>query len=89
MRSEEAPPLCALSFALLRNVWPGPAVHQARQIEASAQSIQRSGITRPGPRAKGESLKRLIHLLCPGHGPNISGVVVVGQSRGRIERNGK
>lgn len=31
-----------------------------------AQSIQRSGITRLGPRAKGESLKRLIHLLCPG-----------------------
>ncbi|KYM89937.1 hypothetical protein ALC53_02249 [Atta colombica] len=54
-----------------------------------AQSIQRSGITRLSPRAKGESLKRLIHLLCPGHGPSIDEVVVVGQSRGHIERNGK
>jgi len=54
-----------------------------------AQSIQRSGITRLGLRAKGESLKRLIHLLCSGHGPSIDDVVVVGQSQGHIERNGK
>lgn len=56
---------------------------------SDVQSIQRSGITSPGPRAKGKSLKRLIHLLWPDHEPNIDGVVVVGQKRRHIERSGK
>jgi len=69
----------SLLFPPLRErAWPEPAVHQARQIGA----IQRSGITKPGTRAKGESLKRLIHLLRPSHEPNIDDVVAVGQSRG-------
>lgn len=55
---------------------------------SDVQSIQRSGITSLGPRAKGKSFKRLIHLLWSDHGPNI-GVVVVGQSRRHIERSGK
>ncbi|EFN72541.1 hypothetical protein EAG_01956 [Camponotus floridanus] len=55
---------------------------------SDVQSIQQSRITSLGSRAKGKSLKRLIHLLWSDHGPNI-GVVVVGQSRRHIERSGK